>query len=269
MDQLKDNEMNTSKTIEHIVGWLESHCEKSGLKGFVVGVSGGIDSAVTSTLCAKTKRPVMALNMPIYQEKGQEDRSGKHINWLEKKFPNVKGVKTDLTPIFQSIENTFPDEIQDDLSMANTRSRLRMVTLYAFSSHYRMLVAGTGNKVEDFGVGFYTKYGDGGVDLSPIADLMKSEVYAMAGELGIIEEILTAPPTDGLWNDNRTDESQIGATYDELEWAMAFIEKKGDEKPLTERQQSVLKIYRRFHNTNKHKMTPIPICCIPEALKSE
>ena len=151
--------------------------------------------------------------------------------------------------------------------MANTRSRLRMVTLYAFATHHRLLVAGTGNKVEDFGVGFYTKYGDGGVDISPIADLMKSEVYALGSALGIIADILEAPPTDGLWEDNRTDESQIGATYAELEWAMQHIEKPAEEE-LSPRQHKILSIYRKFHQANRHKMDPIPVLKITDSVKS-
>jgi len=163
--------MKTGETIEHIVRWLLSYLGESGLEGFVVGVSGGIDSAVTSTLCALTQKKVMALNMPILQASDQISRSRAHIEWLEKKFANVKGVHQDLTALFRQAQKTFPAQIQDDLTMANTRSRLRMVTLYAFASAHRLLVAGAGNKVEDFGVGFFTKYGDGGVDISPIADL--------------------------------------------------------------------------------------------------
>ena len=154
----------------------------------------GVDSAVTSTLCAKTGKGVFALNMPIYQAPEQESLSARHIDWLEKKFSRVKGTKIDLTAAFASIEKTFPPDIQDGLTMANTRSRLRMITIYAVASHHRMLVAGTGNKVEDFGVGFYTKYGDGGVDLSPIADLSKTQVYTLAEELGVIDGIIKAPP---------------------------------------------------------------------------
>jgi len=260
--------MNTEKVINHIVEWLDSYCEQSKLQGFVVGVSGGIDSAVTSTLCAKTGRKVRPLNMPIYQDESQLSHSSRHIAWLEKRFQNVQGIHIDLTAPFQALEKTFPGDIQDGLSMANTRSRLRMVTLYAFATHHRLLVAGTGNKVEDFGVGFYTKYGDGGVDISPIADLMKSEVYAIGSTLGIIEEILKAPPTDGLWEDNRTDESQIGATYAELEWAMQHREKPDNEK-LTSRQQEILAIYQKFHKANRHKMDPIPVLKIPENIKGE
>lgn len=254
--------MDTPKVARYIVDWLAGYVKESGMTGFVIGVSGGIDSAVTSTLCAKTHCPVLALNMPIYQAKDQISRSSAHIEWLESTHDNVRGIDMELTPIFKTIQTGFPGEIQDDLTMANTRSRLRMMTLYAFASHHRMLVAGTGNKVEDFGVGFYTKYGDGGVDLSPIADLMKTQVYALGKHLGISPEILSAPPTDGLWEDDRTDESQIGATYSELEWAMAH---EADKNPqaLEPRQKEVLEIYRKFNRANHHKMDPIPVCRIP------
>lgn len=258
--------MKTKKVIDHIVQWLDSYIDKSGLKGFTIGVSGGIDSAVTSCLCAGTGRPVLAINMPIYQAKDQVSRSSDHIAWLKNRFDNVKGVDMELSSVFDRIKESFPSDIQDNLTMANTRSRLRMLTLYAFASHNKMLVTGTGNKVEDFGVGFYTKYGDGGVDLSPIADLMKTQVYALGKELGIIEDILTAAPTDGLWEDNRTDESQIGATYAELEWAMNHLASPGKES-LTTRQEEIISIYNGFHTANKHKMEPLPVCLIPEELK--
>lgn len=261
--------MKTEQVATHIVEWLTTYLDQSGLKGFTVGVSGGIDSAVTSTLCALTGRPVLALNMPIFQARDQVSRSSAHIARLEKTYDNVTGVNAELTPVFKQIQAGFPKDIQDDLTMANTRSRLRMLTLYAFASHHRMLVAGTGNKVEDFGVGFYTKYGDGGVDLSPIAGLMKTEVYALGKHLGVGSDILSAPPTDGLWEDNRTDESQIGATYEELEWAMAH-EENGcpGEADLDDRKKDVLKIYRKFNRANQHKMVPIPVCDIPRELKS-
>ena len=233
----------------------------------MVGVSGGIDCAVTSTLCAKTAKKVIVLNMPIYQAKEQYSLAAQHIEWLKKNYDNVEGVEFDLTAPFKTLEATLPESIQDGLTMANTRSRLRMLTLYAFATHHRMLVAGTGNKVEDFGVGFYTKYGDGGVDLSPIADLMKSEVYAVGKELGIIEGVLEAPPTDGLWEDGRTDEGQIGATYEELEWGMSFDAARINEASLTDRQKEVLAIYRKFNKANRHKMEPIPVCMIPAPLK--
>ena len=260
--------MKAAQIIDHIVQWLTQYSDKAGLKGFVVGVSGGIDSAVTSTLCARTGKTALLLNMPIYQAARQIDLARTHIQWVEERFPNAKGVHVDLTPAFRAIEQTLPDPIQDGLTMANSRSRLRMTTLYAFSTHHRLLVAGTGNKVEDFGVGFYTKYGDGGVDLSPIADLMKSEVYAIGRELGIIDGILQAPPTDGLWEDNRTDEGQIGASYPELEWAMRFTAENGDEDILDARQKAVLTIYRRFNQANRHKMEAIPVCQIPNDLKT-
>ncbi|MBW1993691.1 MAG: NAD(+) synthase [Deltaproteobacteria bacterium] len=259
--------MQAERVIEHIVKWLRDYCENAGLNGFVVGVSGGIDSAVSSTLCAKTGKKVIPLSMPIYQAVGLKSLSEQHIQWLEKNYNNVKGLRIDLTPVFQALENTLPPDIQDGLSMANTQARLRMLTLYAVATHHRMLVAGTGNKVEDFGVGFFTKYGDGGVDISPIGDLMKSEVYEIGRKLGVLDAILHVPPTDGLWADNRTDESQIGASYEELEWAMRVSSGPVDESRLSDRQRQVLKIYRRFHDVNKHKMEPIPVCRIPEALR--
>jgi NAD+ synthase len=261
--------MKTKAVVDHIVRWLGRYLERSGLHGFVVGVSGGVDSALTSTLCALTGFPVKALNMPILQAPDQVSRSTDHIQWLTSRYSNVDGVTVDLTAAFNSIQATLPAEIQDDLSMANTRSRLRMLALYGFSTHHRMLVVGTGNKVEDFGVGFYTKYGDGGVDLSPIADLLKSEVYALAVSLGISQSIIQAPPTDGLWNDNRSDEHQIGASYDELEWAMGFEADPGDEGALDARQRRVLAIYRKFNRINQHKMRPIPVCVIPTRLKTK
>jgi NAD+ synthase len=264
--------MQTRKVIDHIVTWLDTYLTTSGLAGFCIGVSGGIDSAVTSTLCAKTGHPVMVLNMPIHQDPGQVSRASVHNAWLKKKYPNVTPKDLDLTTVFDSIQSHFPSDIQDGLTMANTRSRLRMLTLYAFAGHHRLLVTGTGNKVEDFGVGFYTKYGDGGVDISPIADLMKSEVYAIGRELGISDEILTALPTDGLWEDNRTDESQIGAGYDELEWAMSYIalsEKEKKDRALTDRQTQVLALFEKLHGANRHKMDPIPVCKIPDHLRNQ
>ncbi len=260
--------MQAAQVIEHITRWLTQYCDKANLQGFVVGVSGGIDSAVTSTLCSRTGKTALLLNMPIFQAARQIDLARSHIQWIEARYKNAKGVHVDLTPAFQSIEQTLPKAIQDGLTMANSRARLRMTTLYAFATHHRLLVAGTGNKVEDFGVGFYTKYGDGGVDLSPIADLTKSEVYALGRELGIIDGILEAPPTDGLWEDNRTDEGQIGASYPELEWAMQFTKENGDESTLSARQKEILGIYRRFNRTNRHKMEAIPVCQIPDALKT-
>ena len=260
--------MQTEQVIEYIVNWLNDYCRQSGMNGFVVGVSGGIDSAVTSTLCAKTGKPVIALNMPIRQDVTQVSLAQGHINWLKEKFQNAESATVDLTAAFQALEATFPPDIQDELTMANTRARLRMLTLYGFAGHHRMLVAGTGNKVEDFGVGFFTKYGDGGVDICPIADLMKSEVYELGRSLGVIDGILQARPTDGLWGDNRTDEEQIGASYDELEWAMRFEEAgHGDESGLSSRQKEVLGIFCRLHHANCHKMEALPVALIPDNLK--
>jgi len=257
--------MDNQKVIDHIVNWLREYCDNSGLNGFVLGISGGIDSALTSTLCAKTGKDVHVISMPIYQEKKQLKRAENHIAWLKENFPNVKGSELDLSPIFKSMEEYFPKDIQDKLTMANTRSRLRMVALYAHAGNRKLLVAGTGNKVEDFGVGFFTKYGDGGVDLSPIADLIKTEVWSLAKTLGVLEEIIEAKPTDGLWGDDRSDEDQIGASYPELEWAMTY---EGDESELKDRQKEVLVIYRRFNRANKHKMLPIPVCKIPSELRN-
>ena len=259
--------MQTDKVINYIVTWLTNYCEQAGMNGFVIGVSGGIDSALTSTLCAKTGKSVIVLNMHIYQNAAHVNLAQQHIAWLESQFPHVSSQTLDLTGSFQSLENILPPEIQDELTMANTRSRLRMLTLYAVAGHHKMLVAGTGNKVEDFGVGFFTKYGDGGVDLSPIADLMKSQVYDVSGHLGIIDGIMKAKPTDGLWEDSRSDEDQIGASYDELEWAMRFEADLKDDSSLPSQQKEVLAIYRSFNRANRHKMEPIPVAVIPGELK--
>jgi len=259
--------MQNKEVINHIVNWLSDYADQSKTSGFVIGISGGIDSAVTSTLCAKTGKPVICLNMPIHQHKAEYDRGHEHIHWLKQNFKNVSSHEVELTETFKTISAALPTDIQDWLTMANTRSRLRMTTLYAFACHHKMLVAGTGNKVEDFGIGFFTKYGDGGVDLSPIADLMKSDVYALAKELGVASSIQVAPPTDGLFADSRSDEDQIGATYDELEWAMKFIANPHDFSTLNDRQKVVLDIFTRMNKANQHKMNPIPVCIIPQNLK--
>jgi len=259
--------MQTEAVVEEIVVWLKNYCDTAGMNGFVAGVSGGIDSAVTSTLCARTGKDVIALNLPLYQIPEQVDLADAHIRWLAANHANVRREKIDLTSSFQALEKSLPQEIQDGLTMANTRSRLRMLTLYAFAGHNRLLVAGTGNKVEDFGVGFYTKYGDGGVDISPIADLLKSEVYEIGAFLGVMDGILKASPTDGLWGDNRTDEGQIGATYAELEWAMSVESDSDDTLALDRRQKEVLSIYRRLNRSNRHKMEAIPVFHVPESLR--
>ena len=250
---------------EQIQFWLKEYVTDSRQKGFVIGVSGGIDSAVVSTLCAETGLPTIVVSLPI-KEKVGHNLSLEHIKNLCDKYPNVKSVEVDLTNTFESFYNSVThDSDVDNLSMANVRSRLRMITLYHVAQSNGMLVVGTGNKVEDFGIGFYTKYGDGGVDISPIADLMKSEVYELGKYLGVTENILKARPTDGLWTDGRTDEDQIGATYDELEWAMRYLETGILDYatcPDIDRQREVLKIYTSRHNANKHKMNPIPVCKI-------
>lgn len=254
---------------EQIQSWLKEYVTDSKQKGFVIGVSGGIDSAVVSTLCAETGLPTIVVSLPI-KEKVGHNLSLEHIKNLCDKYPNVKSVEVDLTNTFESFYNSVThDSDVDNLSMANVRSRLRMITLYHVAQSNGMLVVGTGNKVEDFGIGFYTKYGDGGVDISPIADLMKSEVYELGKYLGVTENILKARPTDGLWTDGRTDEDQIGATYDELEWAMRYIETGILDYatcPDIDRQREVLKIYTSRHNTNKHKMNPIPVCKIDKRI---
>ena len=255
---------NPEKVSKHIVSWIDNYLNKSKMKGFVVGVSGGVDSALTSTLCAETKRNVLCIEMPINQEKDQVSRSKKHIEWLKKKYSNVSSINISLDNTFDSFIESIPEikSSENDLSLANTRSRLRMVALYYFSSLKKYLVVGTGNKVEDFGIGFYTKYGDGGVDISPIADLLKSDVYNLAKFYNIINEIIEATPTDGLWDDNRNDEDQIGASYEELEKAMQIAHNL--DYDLSNREQEVLKIYKSLNSSNRHKMLPIPICKIPK-----
>ncbi len=262
--------MQTEKVIDHIVNWLKNYATKANCKGFVIGVSGGIDSAVTSTLCAKTGLELLCLEMPIHQGTNQVTRADNHIAWLMDNFSNVNRQLVNLTPVFDSLVAALPKvENEEDrfMSLANTRARLRMTTLYYFAALEGYLVAGTGNKVEDFGVGFYTKYGDGGVDLSPIADLLKTEVYEIGGTLGVNQEIMDAAPTDGLWGDSRTDEDQIGASYPELEWAMKMDDEKKSVSDFSDRKREVFSIYKKFNTANKHKMIPIPICEIPAHLK--
>jgi NAD+ synthase len=258
--------MQKKEVIKYIVNWLKHYADQSGTNGFVIGISGGIDSALTSTLCALTGKKVIVLNLPIRQHANEYNRGNEHINWLTKNYSNVESHEVNLSAVFTELEHTLPNQIQDFLTMANTRSRLRMLTLYSFAGHHKLLVAGTGNKIEDFGIGFFTKYGDGGVDISPIADLMKSEVYALAEELGVVSSILNARPTDGLFADGRTDEDQIGASYDELEWAMNYVSSNLSIE-LNDRQKEVLSIYLSRNKANKHKVEPIPVCIIPDELK--
>lgn len=250
------------KVKNHIVNWLKDYAEKNSIKGFVLGVSGGIDSAVVSTLAGETGIKTLIMDLPIFQTENEVSRAYKHVKWLQEKYSNIDFKKVDLSSSFQTLKGTM--KIEDQLALANTRSRLRMTTLYAFANKLKYIVLGTGNKVEDFGIGFFTKGGDGMVDISPIADLMKSEVYKLGSELGIIDEILKAEPTDGLWEGAISDEEQIGASYDELEWVMTW---NGKEDKLNEREKEVLKIYNSMHNGNKHKMSMPPICEIPEDIK--
>ncbi len=261
---------NVQKVSQFIENWLVDYVKKSRMEGFVVGISGGIDSAVTSTICARTGYPTLCLEMGIRQNTSQVSKARKHIQWLEKNYKNVSHHHLSLTKLFDEFRLTLPDGIDEDkrnLALANSRARLRMTTLYFFASIKNYLVAGTGNKVEDFGIGFYTKYGDGGVDVSPIADLMKSEVYLMAKFLNVIQDIQNSKPTDGLWDDDRTDEDQIGASYNEIEFIMKNFGKNLNGK-FTKRQKEVHELYKNLHKKNKHKMKPIPVCKVPEILKN-
>jgi NAD+ synthase len=229
-----------------IVDWMFDYFDKSGSESWVIGVSGGIDSAVSSTLAAKTGKRVYAVGMPIHQNEQQRELSEAHLLWLERNFPEVVTLRFDLTETFETFKKDLKRHGTGDHSLANTRSRLRMVTLYQIAGNNKGLVVGTGNKVEDYGVGFYTKYGDGGVDVAPIADLYKTEVWELGKYLGIDSRIIEAKPTDGLWDDGRTDEDQLGASYAELEEAMETGSGPG------------LEVLQRFNTMNQHKMQPIP-----------
>jgi NAD+ synthase len=244
---------------EDISNWILNYAKNNNISCLVVGVSGGIDSAVTSTLCAKTGLRTIVVNMPIHQNDSEYNLSNQHMMWLRENWDNVESHVINLSETFDVLKNELSKKEVSDIAMANTRARIRMAALYSLAGSNNGIVVGTGNKVEDFGVGFFTKYGDGGVDISPIADLYKSEVYQLAEFLGIIQEIQDAAPTDGLWSDGRTDEDQIGATYDELEWAMNEIENPSAEKELNERLAEVMKIYLKLNLMNSHKMHPIPI----------
>ena len=262
--------MNNQKVANYIVKWLKDYVTTAKINGFILGVSGGIDSAATASLCARTGFPVLVLELPIHQGENQVSRAQEFIKYLKKEYPNVCSQKIDLTEVFDIFKKTIPttnDTAKVNLSLANTRARLRMTTLYHLAGLHGYLVAGTGNKVEDFGVGFYTKYGDGGVDISPIADLMKSEVYELGAYLNVPSSILQAAPTDGLFGDKRTDEDQLGASYDELEWAMQQVELGKKSTNFSERQIEVFEIYTRLHRINQHKMIPVPVCEIPREVK--
>ena len=256
--------MEVSKKVIYIKDWILDYVNSMPTKAssLVIGISGGIDSSVSSTLSALTGLKTIAISMPIKQKTIQHDLSLKHQEWLKKNFKNVSGFTIELDDLFNSFEKTL-SKFNNEHGMANSRARLRMSTLYQVAAANNGIVVGTGNKVEDFGVGFYTKYGDGGVDISPIADLFKSEVYMLAKYLNIIKSIQKADPTDGLWPDSRTDEDQIGVSYEELEWAMKINQKNNDINSFSERQKLVLNVYKEFNTKNHHKMIPIPVCKIP------
>lgn len=265
----KKSKIKVVEVNRYIVNWLKEYATNARVNGFVVGISGGVDSAVTSTLCAQTGLLTLCVEMPIHQDPNQVNRGREHIEQLKKRFPNVQSIEANLTDVFETFKKNVPqssDTTKLDLALANTRARLRMTTLYYFAGIHGLLVAGTGNKVEDFGVGFFTKYGDGGVDLSPIADLMKSDVYALGAYLDIPMSIQNAAPTDGLFGDSRTDEEQIGASYDELEWAMLVAENNEENIDFTAREKVVFEIFKKLNTVNQHKMNPIPVCKIPNNL---
>ncbi len=244
--------MNSKDKIEYIVNWIKNYTKsiKSQPVSLIIGVSGGVDSALTSTLCAHTGLKTIAISMPIKQNSSQHDLSLRHLDYLKKNFDNVDCKIIELDNVFNIFESTMND-FDSELAFANSRSRLRMVTLYQVAQSNNGIVVGTGNKVEDFGVGFYTKYGDGGVDISPIADCTKSEVWDLAGEIGVIKDIIDAAPTDGLWDDSRNDENQLGLSYKQLEEAMENKNSKYYNK------------YEEIRGPNLHKMKPIPVCEFP------
>ena len=244
--------MNPSEKVKFISNWIKSYVDKMPNKAqsLVIGISGGIDSSVSSTLSAMTGLKTIVLTMPIKQKENQHDLSLKHQEWLLKKFKNVEAHTISLDKLFETFSSTL-NKFDNEHGYANSRARLRMTTLYQVAAANKGIVVGTGNKVEDFGVGFYTKYGDGGVDISPIADCNKTEVWELGKELGILKEIIDAPPTDGLWDDGRTDEGQLGFNYSELEDAMS--------NPNSPHRDQ----YEKIRNQNLHKMEPIPVCKIP------
>ena len=244
--------MNAKEKIKYISNWIDDYVKNMPVsaKSLVIGISGGIDSSVASTLSAMTGLKTIVLCMPIKQNKSQHNLSIKHKDWLMKNFSNVEGHVIELDELFKSFENNLSN-FKNEHGFANSRARLRMTALYQVAAANNGIVVGTGNKVEDFGVGFYTKYGDGGVDISPIADCNKTEVWEIGKQLNILKEIIDAPPTDGLWDDGRTDEGQLGMSYKDIELAMNDPKSPNREK------------YEKIRLTNLHKMEPIPICKIP------
>jgi NAD+ synthase len=259
--------MTPKQRVGYITRWIKDYAKSNKIQTLVVGVSGGIDSAVVSTLCARTGINTYAVCMPIKQSKHTHELSTKHAHWLTGQYSNVTNFTQDLTPTFRQFERAMGTVFNNELAFANSRSRLRMMTLYQIAQCNGGIVVGTGNRVEDFGVGFFTKYGDGGVDISPIADCSKTQVWDMGRELGIMPEIIDAAPTDGLWEDGRTDEDQLGMTYPELEHAMSLDSSDADihtALKLTKLERSQLKKYRELRARNMHKMRPIPVCKFEE-----
>ena len=259
--------------IKHIVKWIKTYARSAKIDTLVVGISGGIDSSVVSTLCAETGFKTIVVQMPIRQNKKLDNRSSMQAGWLLERYSNVTHMSMDLTPVFSAFEKKLEPVCRDStdvtLAFANSRARLRMMTLYQIAQSHGAIVVGTGNKVEDFGVGFFTKYGDGGVDISPIGDCLKTEVWDMGRELGLEQEIIDAPPTDGLWDDGRNDEDQLGMTYPELERAMNlyFLKRAGavdSDMPgsakLSAKDRANVKRYQEIRARNMHKMLPIPVC---------
>ena len=242
--------MNTKEKIDYISNWIKDYSINNNVDSLVIGISGGIDSAVTSTLSAKTGLKTFVVSMPILDHQILNERGESHIKWLEKNFDNVKKVHVNLSKVFKSFQNALSNN-NSEHGYANSQARLRMTTLYQIAATNNGIVVGTGNKVEDFGIGFYTKYGDGGVDISPIADCLKTEVWDMGKQLNINEEIIKAPPTDGLWNDGRTDEDQVGLSYEQIEEAMLNENSPNRKK------------YLEIRSKSTHKMVPIPVCVLP------
>ena len=239
---------------KQISSWLKDYLLSNNLDSFVIGISGGIDSAVTSTLCAMTGCKTIVITMPIHQNPNETDRGVEHCSWLTDNYKNIETLHINLTDVYDQLRKNSPSKFNNLLALANTRARIRMSTLYLIAGNSKGIVVGTGNKIEDFGVGFFTKYGDGGVDISPLADLMKTEVYNLGKRINIIESIINAKPTDGLWDDGRTDEDQLGISYDQLEWAMNY---NGED--IDKDQYKILNIYNKHRKINLHKMKDIPV----------
>ena len=268
--------MTPKQRIKHITKWIRNYARSAKIETLVVGISGGIDSSVVSTLCAETGLKTIVVQMPIRQNRKLDNRSSMQATWLLERYKNVTHVSMDLTPVFTAFEKKLEPICRDStditLAFANSRARLRMMTLYQIAQSYGGLVVGTGNRVEDFGVGFFTKYGDGGVDISPIGDCMKTDVWAMGQELGLLEAIINAPPTDGLWADDRNDEDQLGMSYPDLERMMSLdllkrakgvdSDMPGSAK-LSADDRKKLKRYQELRARNQHKMTPVPVCMMP------